>query len=221
MVAMMLLLVVALPVAWFLSEFQSRRWLRIVLGVTAILMSFGVAAMVGWMERFSANAWYGQASKQLVESVLLEVEQDNIQGLARELKWLADRFQPTYENRAHYAELVEEFAKNVKATRIRYPYVATAERQRQIREGFKQLAVGMTVADVERLLGKPDETRPLYEPEIKNPKRIGTTYWYLLEMEQPRETPGEHPEKLVRISLDLDGRIIGLDHWGGVFAEEE
>ncbi len=60
---LVLLLVVAAPIAWFASEFQDRRWLRLALGTLAILLSFGVAALVGWLERFNSNAWFGNATK--------------------------------------------------------------------------------------------------------------------------------------------------------------
>jgi hypothetical protein len=61
----------------------------------------------------------------------------------------------------------------------------------------------------------PDEIHPLYEPEIFNPKRIGKTYWYVLE---GRRRPTD--ESLVRISFDLTGKVIYLDHWGGAFSSE-
>ena len=38
---LLLLLVVAAPIAWFASEFQDRHWVRIGSGTLAILLSFG------------------------------------------------------------------------------------------------------------------------------------------------------------------------------------
>ena len=40
---LILVLVIGVPIAWFASEFQGRRWLRLILGSLAILLSFGVA----------------------------------------------------------------------------------------------------------------------------------------------------------------------------------
>jgi hypothetical protein len=39
-----IVLAAGVPIAWFASEYQSRRWLRFVLGCFAILLSFGIAA---------------------------------------------------------------------------------------------------------------------------------------------------------------------------------
>jgi hypothetical protein len=73
----------------------------------------------------------------------------------------------------------------------------------------------MAVAEVKAILGNPDLTRPLYEPKIKKPRRIGTTYWYLIEKNGPDSEAGD---RLVRVSLDLHQRVMKVDHWG--FADE-
>jgi len=104
-----LTLVVVLPVAWLLSEFQPHRWLRIATGLGAIAMSFGVAAVFGSFERFNSNAWYGEASWNLIGTTIEEIESGETERLVRELKTLQEQFVPTYENRARYDELVREF----------------------------------------------------------------------------------------------------------------
>src|SRR5262245_11392944 len=93
---------------------------------------------------------------------------------------------------------------------ITYPYVASPERQNQIRHGFPNLQPGATSAQVRDSLGVPDEVRPLYEPQIKNPRRTGTTYWYFLakaSVDRTIESP------TVRVSFDLENRLTGVDHW--------
>ncbi len=96
LVAMLLL---GVPIAWFVAEFQGRRWLRLILGCFAILLSFGVAALVGWAERFNSNAWFGGASKNLIDTTITELEAGNREGVLRSLKNLQQEYSPTYENR--------------------------------------------------------------------------------------------------------------------------
>ena len=104
-----LVLAVALPILWLISEFGSSRPLRILLGVLALLMSFGVAFVVGSLKRLNYNAWYGTASKKLIDSTVIEIESGSIEQLLSELKRVQVQFHPTYENRAQYDELITEF----------------------------------------------------------------------------------------------------------------
>jgi hypothetical protein len=97
-----------IPMAWFASEYQERRWLRLVLGCLAILMSFGIAAIVGSLERFNSNSWFGNASKELVDATVAELEAGNRDGVLRSLKAMQQKYVPTYENRARYDVLVDE-----------------------------------------------------------------------------------------------------------------
>lgn len=109
MLPLIIFLTVALPLAWLASEFQDRRWVRIAIGIAALSMSFLVAAGVGSLEHLNANAWYGSASKNLIDTTVEEIECGDTQRLLEELKILQEQFHPTYENRAHYDELIEEF----------------------------------------------------------------------------------------------------------------
>ena len=101
-------LAIGVPIAWFASEFQARRWLRLSLGSFAILLSFGIAALAGSLERFNSNAWFGAASKDLVDVTVAELEAGNRDGVLRSLKKLQQKYQPTYENRARYDFLIKE-----------------------------------------------------------------------------------------------------------------
>lgn len=102
-------LCLGLPVSWLISEFQSRRWIRIALGCCAIGMCYLVALGVGKTEHWNANAWYGSASKELVDTTILELEAGQTDKVIQELRTLQSKFQPTYETRARYDELVEEY----------------------------------------------------------------------------------------------------------------
>ncbi len=112
---LLLLLVVAAPIAWLASEFQDRRRLRIGLGIAAILFSFGVAALVGSFERFNSNAWFGRATKELIDAAILELEAGNGDRVLRSLKDLQGQYSPTYENRARYDLLVQDTVKKMRS----------------------------------------------------------------------------------------------------------
>ena len=105
---LILLLVIVTPIAWFASEFQDRRWLRMVLGSAAILLCVGVAFLSGTLEMFNANAWFGAASKALVDTTIEQLEAGNQDQVLAVLKKLQAKYSPTYENRARYDELTEE-----------------------------------------------------------------------------------------------------------------
>lgn len=109
MLILILALTVGLPFAWFASEFQDRRWLRIVAGCGAIATCFLVAAGVGQLERLNFNAWYGNLSKELIDTTIVELERGDTERLLAELRHLQSRLEPTYENRANYDKLIEEF----------------------------------------------------------------------------------------------------------------
>ena len=104
--ALVLLVVIALPILWCASEFSRYRLLRITLGIAAIASSIGVAYIAGQIVRLNYNAWYGHASKELVNTTIAEIEDGNIEGVLDVLRRLNLDYQPTYENRAHYDELV-------------------------------------------------------------------------------------------------------------------
>jgi outer membrane protein assembly factor BamE (lipoprotein component of BamABCDE complex) len=72
----------------------------------------------------------------------------------------------------------------------------------------------MTRTQVVTILGEPEEIRPLYEPKIWNAKRIGTTYWFIIERRKPSGSVNERAEKLVRVAFDLNQLVTRVDHWG-------
>jgi hypothetical protein len=78
------------------------------LGIAAIASAMGVAYLVGHFSRWNYNAWYGGASKGLVETTVTQIEDGNIDRVMSVLRRLNLDYRPTYENRAHYDDLVSE-----------------------------------------------------------------------------------------------------------------
>ena len=109
------ILVLALPIAWFVSEFKSqKRSIRCSLGILSILCCFGVAWLAAQLVRLNYNAWYGFASKELIDTTISQIEAGRTDVVLHELKELQETFRPTYEYRAHYDELVKEAVQNMK-----------------------------------------------------------------------------------------------------------
>lgn len=116
MLGLILTLVIALPLAWLASEFQSRKEIRIALGIAAIAMAFGVAWIVGYLDRLNSNSWYGAATKDLIQNTIVELENGNDDRVLTELRTLRSKFHPTYETRADYDKLVAEYVNSVSET---------------------------------------------------------------------------------------------------------
>ena len=68
----------------------------------------GVAYLVGDLSRWNYNAWYGGASKELIDTTVAQIEDGNIDRVMSVLRRLKLDYRPTYENRAHYDELINE-----------------------------------------------------------------------------------------------------------------
>ena len=110
-----MVLVILFPVAWLLSEFQTRLWLRLLLGGCTICASYGLFYIVGELERLKYNSWYGMATQALIHAEIEAIDADQVALVAAELKRLQNEFEPTYENRADYDRLAAEAAKRITA----------------------------------------------------------------------------------------------------------
>ena len=69
-------------------------------------MSFGLATLVGMLQEFHYNAWFGENTKKLVDETVQQLEVGNTTNVLSALKQLQEAYQPTYENRAKYNLLV-------------------------------------------------------------------------------------------------------------------
>ncbi len=113
MLEVIVFLVVALPIAWLVSEFIGKTLVRVVLGVAAIAMTFGVAWIVGSLDRLHSNIYFGAATKDLIHNTIVELENGNTERVLCELKNLRSEFQPSYETRDNYDTLVAKYVNAV------------------------------------------------------------------------------------------------------------
>jgi hypothetical protein len=114
---LILCLLSVLPIGWLISEFSQLRALRITLGLASIILACVASyTLASILERFNYNAWYGFASKDLIHSIVEKTEAGEIDQILDVLKKLDKDFYPTYENRAHYDELVDQAVKEMKST---------------------------------------------------------------------------------------------------------
>ncbi len=111
---LILFAVIGLPVAWLVAEVRGKRPARITLGVLAILCSFGVAVIIGMLSELNYNAWYGGATKDLIDTTVTQIEDGQFDRVMTVLRSLNRQYRPTYENRANYRELVEDATARMK-----------------------------------------------------------------------------------------------------------
>lgn len=120
MLHLILLLVVAFPFAWLVSEFYENRRVRIGLGVCSLAMSFGVAWLVGSLDRLGSNIYFSEATKDLIQNTIVELENERTDIVLRELKVLRTDFRPTYETRDEYDVLVDRYIHAIAASPIEH-----------------------------------------------------------------------------------------------------
>ena len=113
-IILMLIVTVGLPVAWLVAEFAARPGLRRALGITTILWSFGVASLVGLLQNFNANIYFTGASKDLLSASVVQLKAGKTAAVIREWSRADSDFQPTYENRARYRQIVDQTIEGMK-----------------------------------------------------------------------------------------------------------
>ena len=96
---------------------------------------------------------------------------------------------------------------------ITYPYLASPDRQAQIRHQYPRIKAGMTEKEVRALLGNPDVVSDLYE-HVKASKPVGSTLWYVVSQQKEHGSENEVLRKAVAIRLDMSGRVTRVDPLG-------
>jgi hypothetical protein len=87
---------------------------------------------------------------------------------------------------------------------VEYEYVATAERKKQIVNGFSKLKVGQSREEVRDALGLPDIARPGYSKEY-NSRFIGWSYLYRIRM---RSGSPNTNDVCVEVFFDSAGNLM-------------
>jgi len=113
-IVILIVFTLALPIAWIVADVRASATARRTLGVIAILWSFGVAALVGGLERLNSNAYFTSASKDLLEASVQQLRAGKSDAVLREWTRANDDFSATYENRARYRQIVEQAVEGMK-----------------------------------------------------------------------------------------------------------
>lgn len=85
-----------------------------------------------------------------------------------------------------------------------FPYVAPAERRTHLKKKYASLTVGLTKADVEKLLGKPDFSREI-QSKGGSIGDIGSSWTYCFRIADPNLT-NEKTDKTIQVFFDVSGK---------------
>jgi hypothetical protein len=107
---------ILLPILWLASEFSRKIWLRLLLGIASMISALVLADNFGDMGgEFRANSYFAKANTRLIGATVSELEHDKSAAVLASLKQLQQHYQPNYENRSHFDELVEAAVKNMQS----------------------------------------------------------------------------------------------------------
>ena len=114
-IGLLLIITVGLPIAWFVSEFRGDTpGIRRTLGITALLCSFGVATLVGISQDFKANFYFTRSTKNLLEASVSQLKNGKTEAVIREWTQANNEFHPTYEDRGHYRQILDQAIEGMK-----------------------------------------------------------------------------------------------------------
>ncbi len=113
----LLLFPLLIIVAWISGEIWNKRWLRILSGVSFLLIAVFVGVFVGALKCLNYNAWYGGATQELLQESLRQMEEGKNENVKKAFKEIVEKYQPTYENRANYDQLVREAVEKMKESK--------------------------------------------------------------------------------------------------------
>jgi hypothetical protein len=98
MLQLMFFLCAALPIAWLVSEFQSRRWIRIVFGIAALsivgLIAYGWTAL---LTTFTSNLEFSETTKTLLVAIDEGLASNDSERVQTDIRQFAKNYQPSYE----------------------------------------------------------------------------------------------------------------------------
>jgi len=113
-IILFLLVTVALPIGWGIADVKAQPKIRRAFGVVTILWSFAVAAFVGALRDLNANVYFTGASKDLLTNSVQQLKAGKTEAVIRAWSRADSQFEPTYENRARYRQIVDEAIEEMK-----------------------------------------------------------------------------------------------------------
>lgn len=114
MANLVLIATTLLPVGWLLADIWGSPAARRTLGVISILWSYVIAYAIGSLKELDSNAYFGSATKDLIECSVQQMQAERSEIVQREWTRINEEYQPTYENRGHYREIVDEAIERMK-----------------------------------------------------------------------------------------------------------
>jgi hypothetical protein len=99
--------VLAIVIAWIVGEAKNLPALRRCAGVGFLLVAVLSGVAVGSLNVFAYNAWYGGATRELMDETIRQLERGNAKAVTETWTVMRADFAPTYENRARYDQLVK------------------------------------------------------------------------------------------------------------------
>lgn len=117
MAPLLLLVAIVLPFAWIASEFQSRRWLRLTLGIGSLVGVFCISMLFEIMNRIDANSYFSVANCELMDATIEGLSHGQGDAIIDELKSFRKDYEPTYENRGDYQRKVAAYSQELKDQR--------------------------------------------------------------------------------------------------------
>ncbi|MCO5044378.1 MAG: hypothetical protein J5I99_03350 [Verrucomicrobia bacterium] len=104
-----------LGIAWLVLEFKGTRPQRMTCGILALVTMTAVASLATLIiNQLNYNAWYGFATKELIDETIRGIEAGHSDTVIQALKAFQAEYHPTYENRAKFKPLAETTTQRIK-----------------------------------------------------------------------------------------------------------
>lgn len=111
---LIVIFVIVFPIAWLISEFFNNRLIRIGLGVCAISMCFGVAWIVGSIDRVRLNIYSSSVTMELIHFTIEELERGKSDEVIKGLIDLRSNLHLGADKQ--YPVLVDRYVRAISAT---------------------------------------------------------------------------------------------------------
>ena len=111
MALFIIILALVLPLGWLIAEIKGKVVARRIFGALTIVSACLIGWGVGMLQQLNYNAWYGHASKKLLEGVATSLPSDSPE--RKVLEEAAQKFRPTYQDGDRYDLLVDSILESI------------------------------------------------------------------------------------------------------------